>query len=63
MKLNIKKPYASAKWSFINKITGRQHMCRVRLLHEYRGKDYPTGSRSRPIHLYSNAIYNLIMNA
>lgn len=63
MKLNIKKPYASVKGALINKRTGRQVTRKVRLLHEYRGKYYLTGSRFRPIPLYAISIYDRIINA
>lgn len=63
MKQNIKKPNGFVKCTFYNRQTGRQVKQRKRLLHYDKKKEYLTGSRSRPIPLYSIAIYNLIIKA
>lgn len=62
MKQNIKKPYASVKWSLSHRLTGRQAKRKVKLLHNCIKKEYLTGSRFRPIPICSIAIYNLIIN-
>lgn len=63
MKLNIKKPYASVKITAIHRQTGQRSKRKVRLLHEFQGKEYLTGSQSRPIPVHSIMVYDLITNA